>query len=102
MDGILEYFEKEYPDLHIRDVIECGEPMNLNELSKEYCKKQLLIHGVVLQSEQLFCNFDNIIDRSLTVGTEYEKIHEYNGLVLIINDLNELGLYDKKTFFRAK
>lgn len=47
MDGILEYFEKEYPELHIRDVIECSEPMSLNDLSKEYHKKQLLLCGVV-------------------------------------------------------
>ena len=46
MDGILEYFEKKYPDLHVRDVIECGEPIDLNELSKEYCKEQLRIGSV--------------------------------------------------------
>jgi hypothetical protein len=46
MDGILEYFEKKYPDLHVRDVIECSEPIDLNELSKEYCKEQLILSGV--------------------------------------------------------
>lgn len=83
----------------LKNLIEIKDHTNKKALDKI---KQLSIQRVVLQSEQLFCNFDNIIDRSLTVGTEYKKIHEYNGLVLIINDLNELGLYDKKTFFRAK
>lgn len=32
-----KYFEDTYPDYHIRDVIECNDPLSLDELTEEYC-----------------------------------------------------------------
>ena len=71
MEGILEYFEREYPDLHIRDVIECDEPMSLNELSKEYCKKQLMLGGV----SKSFCECGSQKDHDCKYCTSCNRFH---------------------------
>ena len=50
---------------------------------------------------ELICDFDNINDGSLTKGKTYKKIHEHNGMIVIINDFDEVMSYNKETFFQA-
>ena len=73
--------------------------INNYDFSYEDEAKQFLLCNVSCQREQLVCEHDNIIDRSLTKGKSYEKIHEHKGMVVIINDLDELQSYNKKAFF---
>ena len=51
--------------------------------------------------EQLTCYNDNIIDKSLTLNKKYEKIHEHNGMVVIINDYDEVMSYNRRAFFKV-
>lgn len=61
--------------------------------------EQLTLSRASFQREQLVCENDNIVDLSLTKGKVYEKIHEHNGMVVIINDFDEVLSYNKKAFF---
>lgn len=61
--------------------------------------EQLALLRVSCQREQLVCEYDNIIDRSLTKGKTYKKIHEHKGMVVIINDFDEVMSYNKEAFF---
>ena len=73
----------------------------LNELVEVFANEHKEAINYSQCCTELICDFDNINDGSLTKGKKYAKIHEHNGMVVIINDFDEVMSYNKEAFFEA-
>lgn len=81
--------------------------IDYNVMLERYCtylenqNKQLRLHIVSQQRELLICDYEHIRGGGLTLGNKYEKIHEHKGMVVIVNDFDELMNCNKEAFFKA-
>lgn len=78
-----------------------GTRENINEQMTNDIKELLEAINYSQCCTELICDFDKINDGSLTKGKKYVKIHEHNGMVVIINDFDEVMSYNKESFFEA-
>ena len=86
---------------HIESV-EASSYAGIQETRKQLAELEAIKAIIVTHCcTELICDFDNINDGSLTKGKKYAKIHEHNGMVVIINDFDEVMSYNKEAFFEA-